>query len=97
MTTQATVLSCTTIPTGPRPIYLIAREIVQNWDNIYFGAKPYLQAMFQLSSLDDQYGCDDARSIVLYFLSNAEYWRGPVARQIKKELNTMLKAHKKGK
>lgn len=41
--------------------------------------------------MDDKYGADDARGIVLYFLSNATAWRGPVARAVKAELKGMLK------
>ena len=32
----------------------------------------------------------DGRSIVLYFLANAQQWRGPDARRIKAELKSML-------
>jgi hypothetical protein len=34
---------------------------------------------------------DTARSVVLYFLSNATTWRGPKAKEIKKELKAMMK------
>jgi hypothetical protein len=37
-------------------------------------------------------GFDSARSVVLYFLSNASSWRGDVAKRVKAE----LKAHLKG-
>ena len=74
-----------------RPLHEIAREIARDWKKPYFGAVPYLQAMMQLDSITDMYGYDDARSVVLYFLSNATTWRGDVARRIKKELNDMLK------
>jgi len=79
-----------------RPIYEIAREIAQDWKRVYFGAVPYLQAMRELTSISDMYGADDARSVVLYFLSNATTWRGDVARRIKKELNDMLKGKSSG-
>jgi len=74
-----------------RPIYEIAREIKKDWKNVYFGAKPYLNAMFSLNSITENYGLDTGSSVVAYFLSNATTWRGPVARAIKKELNDMLK------
>ena len=74
-----------------RPIYEIAREIEKDWKNIYFGAKPYLQAMYSLDSIQDNYMLDSGFSVVAYFLANATTWRGPVARAIKKELNDMLK------
>ena len=72
-------------------IELLAREIEQDWKNVYFGARPYLDAMKQLTLMRDSYGYDSAKSIVGYFLANAITWRGEVARRVKKELNAMLK------
>lgn len=72
-----------------RPIHTIASEILQDWKRPYFGAVPYLSAMQSLDSIDDSYGYDDARSIVLYFLSNATTWRGAKAREIKAELKAL--------
>jgi hypothetical protein len=69
----------------------IASEIRSNWSNVYFGAVPYLDAMSTLDSIEDDYILDSGRSIVAYFLSNATTWRGEVARNVKKELNKMLK------
>lgn len=75
-----------------RPLHVIANEIYKDWGSkIYFGAKPYLLAMSQLSDMDEHYGMDSADSIVRYFLTNASSWRGEKAREIKKELNVMLK------
>jgi len=73
-----------------RSLETIAREIRADWKNVYFGAVPYLQAMRSLGSVDDEFGYDDGRSIILYFLSNAATWRGPVAKAIKLELKSML-------
>lgn len=69
----------------------IASIVRRDWRDIYFGAKPYLQAMATLDSIDDKYGMDSGRSIVAYFLSNARGWKGDVAREVKKELNKRLK------
>ena len=74
-----------------RSLSAIAREIAISWANPYFGAIPYIQAMRTLTSIDDHYGFDDARSIVNYFLANAQTWRGEDARRIKAELNSLLK------
>lgn len=75
-----------------RPLYEIAQEIRKDWGSeVYFGAKPYLGAMLTLDKITDKYMCDDAKTIVRYFLSNASSWRGEVARRVKKELNAMLK------
>lgn len=75
-----------------RSLALIARDIRRDWVVANFGAIPYLAAMARLDKITDKYGEDSARSIVLYFLSNAKTWRGPVAKAIKLELNAMLKA-----
>ncbi len=74
-----------------RRIKDIALEISRVWKKPYFGANPYLYAMFSLNTIEDNYGADDARSVVLYFLANANTWRGPDARRIKAELKEMLK------
>lgn len=74
-----------------RPLYEIADEIKKDWRNVYFGAVPYLNAMQSLSSINDNYGYDTGKSIVLYFLSNASTWRGETAKRIKKELNKIIK------
>ena len=74
-----------------RPLFLIARDIRNDWQKPYFGAVPYLGAMASLDSIKDEYGLDPGTSIVAYFLSNATTWRGETARRIKAELNGMLK------
>jgi hypothetical protein len=74
-----------------RPISTIASEIRKDWKNVYFGAVPYLQAMHSLGSISDDYGCDNGKSVVAYFLANAATWRGPTAKAIKAELKKMLK------
>ena len=73
-----------------RSLETIAREIRADWTNVNYAAKPYLDAMRSLGSVDDEFGHDDGRSIVLYFLSNAATWRGPTAKAIKLELKAML-------
>ena len=72
-----------------RPVHEIAREIELEWPKVNFAARPYLSAMHSLSSIDDDYYLDSGRSVVLYFLSNAQTWRGEAARRIKKELKDM--------
>ena len=73
-----------------RPINEIARDISRDWSKPYFGAVPYLDAMRQLQSIDDQYYYDSADSVVRYFLANASTWRGETAKRIKEELRSML-------
>ena len=71
----------------------IAREIKQTWKNVYFGAKPYLQAMATINSSNKNapYMLETAEDIVIYFLANAQTWRGEDARRIKAELKSMIK------
>ena len=73
-----------------RPISAIATQIQSDWKNVNYAAKPYLQAMFSLNSMQDNYYQDDAQSVVRYFLANAGTWRGDVAKTIKAELKAML-------
>ena len=73
-----------------RAINIIAREIKQDWTKPYFGAVPYLDAMAQLESIEDNYYDDSAESVVRYFLGNAKTWRGDKARAIKAELKAMI-------
>ena len=75
-----------------RPLYEIAGEIRKDWGSkVNYAAKPYLEAMECLHSTSDKYGMDSAKSIVLYFLSNASTWRGDTAKRIKAELKAMTK------
>ena len=74
-----------------RSLFLIAREIARDWKKPYFGAVPYIQAMMTMDSPNDNYGYDPGHEIVLYFLANANTWRGEVARRVKAELKDMVK------
>ena len=75
-----------------RTLAAIARDIRKTWAKPYFGAVPYLDAMLTLGGIGDKYGSDDARSIVQYFLANANTWRGADARRIKAELKSIMGA-----
>lgn len=72
-----------------RSLRAIAEDIEATWKNVYFGAVPYLASMKELDKIDDAYYDVTGRDIVMYFLSNASYWRGPDARRIKAELKAM--------
>ena len=74
-----------------RPIHQIAAEIKCTWQKPYFGAVPYLDAMFCLEKPTDKYGLDSAENIILYFLCNASTWRGEDAKRIKAELKNLVK------
>lgn len=79
----------------PRPIYEIAHDIVGDWSmigkGINYAAKPYLEVMLELNKITDNYFADSAKSVVLYFLSNATTYRGPTAKRLKAELKELLK------
>jgi hypothetical protein len=72
-----------------RSISTIAREIRADWQKPYFGAVPYLSAMQSLDSIEDNYYEDSGKSVVLYFLANAQTWKGDKARAIKAELKKL--------
>ena len=76
--------------TEPRSLRTIAYDVRRSWPNVNYAAEPYLSAMARLEDVRENYGYDSARSIVLYFLSNARGWRGPDAKRIKAELKGLL-------
>jgi hypothetical protein len=74
-----------------RSISAIARDISRAWNKPTYSAVPYLQAMRELETVNDNYGYDTGRSVVLYFLSNAASFHGSAAKALKAELKAMLK------
>lgn len=91
LTIGALLCANKTTSQAPRSLSAIAREIRANWPKPYFGAVPYLQAMATMGSPSEDYGLDSGKSIVLYFLANANTWRGDVARRVKAELKDLIK------
>lgn len=75
-----------------RPLNAIAADIRKCWLRPNYAAKPYLEAMAQLRSVNDMFGYDTAASVLRYFLSNATSWRGADAQRIKAEIKSILKA-----
>lgn len=79
--------------TTNRPLYEIAADIQADWSKIgkgvNYAAKPYLDAMGSLNSINDNYYEDSGKSIVLYFLSNASSYRGETAKALKAELKAL--------
>jgi hypothetical protein len=73
----------------PRPIYEIAADIRRNWAKPNYAAVPYLNAMSELNSIDDNYYADTAKYVVTYFLSNARAFRGEDAKRLKAELKSL--------
>ena len=76
--------------TTPRTLATIAAEIRSTWPKVNYGAEPYLAAMETLGGPGDFYYQDAGKSIVLYFLYNANSYRGEAAKRIKAELKGMI-------
>ena len=78
-----------------RKIYQIAQDIKTEWSKqksgVYFGAKPYLDAMFSLEDKTSMYGMDSASEICNHFLSNASQFKGEQAKLLKAELKAVIK------
>jgi len=72
-----------------RPIYEIAADIERHWPNVNYAARPYLDAMYSITSINEMYYADTAKSVVLYFLANARSFRGEDARRLKAELKAL--------
>jgi hypothetical protein len=72
-----------------RSIRSIALDICKEWEKVNYAARPYLDAMLQLNSINDRYYDDSAKSVVLYFLSNASGFRGERAKALKAELKAL--------
>jgi hypothetical protein len=73
-----------------RPIYVIARDIKASWAKVSPYAKPYLDAMASLNSVNDTYYHDTGRDVVLRFMCNAAGFRGDKAKALKAELKAAL-------
>ena len=59
----------------------------KSWFNI---AKHYVEPMLYMDDATEQYFADSGASVVLYALSNLQYWRGDVAKEVKAELKRHL-------
>ena len=74
-----------------KPLSYTAQIIRANWNNPSPYALPYIDAMAQLNSIEDNYYADTAHSVVIYFLANAQTWRGDTARLVKAHLKGLVK------
>lgn len=74
-----------------KPLSYIAEIIRVNWNNPSPYAVPYINAMAQLRSINDSYYADSAAGVVMYFLANAQTWRGDTARVVKAHLKKAVK------
>ena len=74
-----------------RTLRAIAAEILADWTTINnTGARDALECMIKMGAITERFGADpNGYSVVGAFLGNSIGWRGPVARQVKKELRQM--------
>lgn len=80
---------------GPRPIKDIVADITTTWGaekvrTTGYAAKPYLEALSQVESVDEVYGDEKAEHLVRYLLSNLAQFKGAQARVLKEELRAHL-------
>ncbi len=75
-----------------RLIKEIAQEIKEKWPKVHPWAKPYLNAMLTLETIQDHYWLDSAEDIVIRFLCNAQSFKGEDARRLKKELKSLMQS-----
>jgi hypothetical protein len=74
-----------------KPIYHIANIIKADWKpRIHPTAYPYWEAMLSMSTVNDKYGDDSGKSIIGYFLGNAQTWKGETARAVKAHLKKLI-------
>jgi hypothetical protein len=78
--------------TAARSLREIAADIKREWgQNVNYAAKPYLDAMMYLNTINDKFGEDEGKWIVAYFLNNAASFRGEKAKALKDELKALQK------
>jgi len=90
-TTATTLTPNVPVVVVPDKIYEIAALIKKDWKKVNYAAVPYLNAMFSLTTVEDNYINESGRSIILTFLGNARSWTGDTAKAVKKKLNSMVK------
>lgn len=71
----------------------IAKDVRSDWDLLDREAEFFLTAMEQLNQITDCYDADPGVKILAQFRWAARKWRGPVAGQIKSEIDVILKAY----
>ena len=75
-----------------RPLSIITKEIIEDWKNVDSHTYPSLITMSAINQIEKCH-----KNVILYFLSCAQHWRGDKAREIKKELKSILKNITKNK
>lgn len=78
-----------------RPVSYVAKDILNDWDNVNKYAKPYLNAMLKLNSNQESYGQDSITSVISYFLANSSSYVTEKSNEYKRELRNLLKIYNK--
>lgn len=73
---------------------MIVRDLRAQGKQVPAAARPYLDAMRTMGSINENYGSDSGASIVAYLLSNLATYKGETAKAIKAELKSRLKNQK---
>ena len=68
----------------------LAYMVSKDWKKVNYAAKPYLEAMYGLDTINDTFMFDSGKDIVLRFLCNASAWRGETAKAVKAELKSRV-------
>ena len=71
-----------------RPLYNIAREIGETWEDITPYGVELVEAMSTLTNIEDTFFFDSGYRIVGCFLEESKRWKG--GKEIKAELEAML-------
>ncbi|NBR70505.1 MAG: hypothetical protein EBT75_00150 [Proteobacteria bacterium] len=70
---------------------LIIADFQTQGKKVPAAARPYLNAMRSMGSINENYGADSGGMIVAYLLGNLRGYKGETAKAIKAELNSRLK------
>lgn len=86
------------------PLYMVIQEMIADmreicknqktpttWQQKFCYAKPYIEALGSLNSINDNYYFDSGKSLVNYLLSNLNTYKGEKAKEFKALFKTMLK------
>ena len=71
---------------------VIRRDLREQRKSVPPAAAPYLDALGALSSMNDMYDMDSAKTVVAYLLSNLSSYKGETAKAVKAELKRRLKS-----
>lgn len=76
--------------TAARKLKDIARDIEKSWGRVDPRAKPFLEVLKTLDSVEDNYEADRGVDIVRHFLHHSQRWSGPDADRLRDELEGLL-------